>query len=168
MTKQIDIIYLDMDGVISDFMSKYQEVNGSWKRDHEGRASTGWQNFCEGGYFAELDPWPGGTLLMSFLDSIRSDVPVEILTSTGGAQFHDQVRADKIRWCERQGIPYKVNAVPGRWTKRDWATPTALLIDDTEDVIEQWREAGGIGILHVTLEQTMVELSELFKTENQA
>jgi len=162
MTKTIDRIYLDMDGVISDFMSKYREVNGDWKRDHEGKKSEGWRRFCENGYFAQLNPWPGGRMLMNYLDYIRGDVPVEILTSTGGADFHDKVTADKRFWCQMQGIGYKVNTVPGRWLKKDWATPTALLIDDTADVIDDWRAAGGVGILHVNLQDTITQLNALF------
>ena len=148
MMTTIDVIYLDMDGVLSDFMSKYRELNGEFKRDGEGKKSTAWNDFCEGGHFANLDTWPGCTELIEFIESIRGDVRVEILTSTGGAYHHQQVEADKKRWCEERGIFYKVNAVPGRWKKKEWATPRSILIDDTEDVIRDWTLAGGMGILH--------------------
>jgi len=147
MTK-IDTIYLDMDGVLSDFMSKYRQLNGDWKRDGEGKRSTAWNDFCTGGHFAKLDAWPGCNELIEFVETVRGDVNVEILTSTGGRYHHDQVEADKKTWCEERGIFYKVNAVPGRWTKKDWARPTAILIDDTQDVIVDWNAAGGLGILH--------------------
>jgi hypothetical protein len=162
MTKMIDRIYLDMDGVISDFMSKYREVNGEWKLDQEGKKSDAWRNFCENGYFAQLNPWPGGRMLMNYLDYIRGDIPLEILTSTGGPDYHNKVTADKRLWCHLQGITYKVNTVPGRWLKKEWATPTALLIDDTADVIDAWRAAGGVGILHVNLQDTVTQLNAIF------
>jgi hypothetical protein len=38
--------------------------------------------------------------------------------------------------------------VPGKRLKRNFAAPDKIIIDDTEVVIDQWREAGGIGILH--------------------
>ncbi len=155
-TMRIDTIYLDMDGVLSDFMGRYRELNGDWKRDREGKQSNAWADFCTGRHFATLETWPGAADLLQFVGGLT--VNVEILTSTGGAEFHDMVAEDKSRWCEDHGIFYKVNAVPGRWTKRDWARPTAVLIDDTEDVIEQWRAAGGIGILHRNVNKTIDEL----------
>jgi hypothetical protein len=160
MMTTIDVIYLDMDGVLSDFMSKYRELNGDWKRDHEGKRSTAWNDFCEGGYFAQLDAWPGCTELIELVEGIRGEVRVEILTSTGGSYHHDRVEADKKRWCEERGIFYKVNAVPGRWTKKDWATPRSILIDDTEDVIRDWTLAGGKGILHRDNDTTIKTLKK--------
>lgn len=158
---RIDTIYLDMDGVLSDFMSRYREVNGEWKRDGEGKSSSGWREFCEGGYFATLDTWPGAADLLQFVAGLS--VNIEILTSTGGAEFHDQVARDKKQWCADHGIFYPVNAVPGRWTKKDWARPTAILIDDTQDVIDGWIQKGGQGILHRSVEQTITEIQQIMK-----
>lgn len=160
MTK-IDTIYLDMDGVLSDFMSMYRQLNGDWKRDGEGKNSTAWHDFCVGGYFAKLDAWPGCNELIEFVEMVRGDCNVEILTSTGGRYHHDQVEADKKTWCEEHGIFYKVNAVPGRWTKKDWARPTAILIDDTQDVIVDWNTAGGVGILHRNNGETFATLKKV-------
>lgn len=164
MTK-IDTLYLDMDGVLSDFMSKFREVNGDWKRDHEGKKSDGWKTFCEGRHFASLDTWPGAPELLQFVGGL--DINVEILTSTGGAEFHEMVREDKISWCEDHGIFYKVNAVPGRWTKKEWARPTAILVDDTKDVIDEWIQNGGIGILHRDVDETIDCLKKLLDSRVQ-
>lgn len=154
---RIDTIYLDMDGVLSDFMSRFREVEGEWKRTPEGMQSDGWARFCESGQFATLDVWPGAPELLEFMGGLQG-INIEILTSTGGSIFHDKVAADKQQWCLDHGIFYKVNAVPGRWHKKDFARPTALLIDDTEDVIEAWTSCGGVGILHLDADQTMHKL----------
>ena len=159
MTK-IDTIYLDMDGVLSDFMARYRELNGEWKQDAEGHRSNNWSRFCEGGHFATLDVWPGWYALTSYIDVIApmEKIRVEILTSTGGAEFHDQVAKDKQTWCLNHGLHYKVNAVPGRWKKLEWARPGALLIDDTVDVINEFNDAGGLAILHTDVDSTIREL----------
>ena len=39
--------------------------------------------------------------------------------------------------------------------------PETVLIDDLKKNIDEWREAGGTGILHVSAEQTLKELREL-------
>lgn len=157
--KKIDTIYLDMDGVLSDFMARFKEVNGNWKRDGEGKKSEGWKNFCEGRHFATLDTWPGAAELLEFV--ANTGVNVEILTSTGGPDYHDIVTEDKMSWCEDHGIFYKVNTVPGRWNKKNYARDTAILIDDTEDVIQEWTQNGGIGILHTDVNKTIDELKNL-------
>lgn len=159
MTK-IDTIYLDMDGVLSDFMSRYRQLSGEWKLDSEGKPSENWSKFCSHGHFANLDVWPGWYALTSYIDLIApmEQIRVEILTSTGGAEFHDQVAQDKQSWCLQHGLRYKVNAVPGRWKKRDWARADAVLIDDTADVVDGFRQAGGLAILHTDVDTTIQQL----------
>lgn len=160
MNSKIEVVYLDMDGVLSDFMSRYREVNGEWKRDREGMQSDGWSRFCKDGHFATLDTWPGWSVLTTYIDALSSirNFRVEILTSTGGPEFHELVTADKTAWCQKHGLPYKVNTVPGRWHKKDFANETSVLIDDTPDVIDQWKANGGIGILHTDANQTITQL----------
>lgn len=168
MKPKIDCIYLDMDGVLSDFMGRFRELNGDWKRDAEGKNSKGWHDFCTGGHFATLNTWPGGSVLVAWLKKHQAKLhfELEILTSTGGDVYHDQVAADKLRWCRDHDIDFKVNAVPGRWHKKELARPGAILIDDTTDVIEDWIEAGGTGILHRDLETTINRLKDLLDIEH--
>ena len=45
--------------------------------------------------------------------------------------------------------------------KRQYAAQNHILIDDYLDNIKEWREDGGIGILHVTVGQTIKELKQL-------
>lgn len=156
-----------MDGVLSDFMSRYRELNETWERTPEGLKSEGWRHFCEGGYFATLDTWPGWNILTQCVDelAVQHGFTVEILTSTGGAEFHEQVARDKQTWCKNHGLTYKVNAVPGRWTKKDWARPDTVLIDDTEDVVQGFRSAGGVAILHRNVDETLTLLHKMLDTQ---
>ena len=45
--------------------------------------------------------------------------------------------------------------------KKDFATPTSILIDDRLDNIIGWRDAGGIGIHHVNTKHTIDQLKVL-------
>ena len=45
--------------------------------------------------------------------------------------------------------------------KQELATPNAILIDDREDNIERWIEAGGIGIRHTSAASTIKKLNQL-------
>ena len=45
--------------------------------------------------------------------------------------------------------------------KKDYANENSILIDDRSKNIDQWRAAGGIGILHTDAASTIEKLKEL-------
>lgn len=142
-------IYLDMDGVISDFHKKYVElfnVHPSGYRERKEEENGYWDQFVNDKNFEKLDWYPGGVELLAFIQQL--DIPVEILTSSGGKKHHEAVAAQKKVWLNKHGFTYPVNVVAGRDKKAHFATHDSLLIDDTADVIEGFVAAGGIGILH--------------------
>ena len=89
------------------------------------------------------------------------NVPVEILSSSGGVRFHEEVKNQKKFWLKSQGITYKANIVPGRKRKAEYAKTNVVLIDDTDEVITQFNAAGGIGILHRDAKETIKTLESL-------
>lgn len=151
-------VYLDLDGVIANFEKRFielfQESPGEFRDRKEW--STNWTTFIEGKHFETLDWWPGGQELLDYL--IRNNVDVEILSSSGGNKFHDKVVEQKLVWLEKNHISYKANVVAGRKKKAEFATPDSILIDDTDDVIKAFREAGGIGIHHKDIGNTLMLL----------
>jgi len=160
-------LYLDMDGVIANFEKRYEELFSQTPAEGRDLKQFGrnWPIFVNGDNFATLEKWPGADELLEFVEYIRNNhgVEVEILTSSGGHTFHDEVSGQKTRWLATHGITYKPNIVPGRVHKSKYATPDTVLIDDTPDVIENFNAAGGIGILHKDLGQTFEQLKTLLK-----
>jgi len=47
------------------------------------------------------------------------------------------------------------------FNKKNYADKSNILIDDRADNIQQWKDAGGIGILYQSAEQVMKELDKL-------
>ena len=154
-------IYLDMDGVIANFEKRYielfREAPNACHRDRK-EFSANWKIFIAGKHFEDLDWWPGGPQLIDYLAKNRLDV--EILSSSGGNKYHDMVVLQKKKWIETFNLPetWPVNIVAGRKKKAEYATPDSILIDDTQDVIEAFREAGGIGIHHKDVGNTIMLL----------
>lgn len=155
------IIYLDMDGVLCNFERRYfqlyNELPGSM-RDRKD-FNLHWQHFIDTKQFETLEWYPGGKELVLFCLE-QDDIPVELLTSSGGVKNHDEVARQKRVWLDNNGLgKLKANVVAGRKHKAEYATPNAILIDDTQDIIQSFNAAGGIGILHKEIGNTLMMLS---------
>ena len=151
-----------MDGVLTDFEKRYEELFGVRPDEVQHRTKHFWENwesFILGGNFKTLDRHAGADKLLHFVHELR--VPVEILTSSGGEKFHDEVEKQKIVWLCNNTIPYKANVVPGGKKKAQFAKPWNVLVDDTPHVVEAYRAAGGTAILHFDVDVTIAELARL-------
>jgi phosphoglycolate phosphatase-like HAD superfamily hydrolase len=157
----IEKIYLDMDGVLCDFEKQFTGLYGEESLKNRDRKlwSEDWPNFIERKQFEELPKFPGCDELLEFVR--KFPVEIEILTSSGGTKFHEQVREQKKVWLKKYCIAYKPHVVPGRKHKKEYATPETILIDDTPDVIDSFNKAGGIGILHKDVKETIKTLETL-------
>jgi hypothetical protein len=158
-------IYLDMDGVVANFEKRYIELfneSPGSSRDRK-EFSNNWTKFIEGKNFETLDWWPGGPELITYLGKNFSVDSVEILSSSGGNKYHDEVEIQKKVWVKRMNLSekWKVNVVAGRKLKAEYATPDSILIDDTLDVIQAFNVAGGIGIHHKDVGNTIMLLDIL-------
>ena len=145
---KISMIYLDMDGVIADFVKRYKEMYHMEPREAEKNKKFDhfFDQFIETDQFATLDLMPGAMQGIEFLR--KAPVPTQLLSSTASPARHDEIAKQKLIWLQTHGITFKPNLVPGKKHKKEFAKPDALLIDDTESVIDDWKKAGGIGILH--------------------
>lgn len=159
----ISTIYLDMDDVLTDFSNTYHKVIGIDPRTiTPDEWADNWGKWVEGGYFVSQPMLPGANNLLCYIAALG--VKTEILSSTGGPDYFDQICDQKKRWLERWGIPYHANFTPGKKFKSEFATPHRLLIDDKESIIVKFREAGGHGVVHRgDMNLTILELDSLLE-----
>lgn len=157
-----------MDGVLTDFDKEYFKVNGIApslaRRDTKGTDEY-WDKFVKSNSFEKLDYWPGAKTLLNVIAILNTDpnVQVEILSSSGGPKYHDEVAKQKIKWLKDHNIFYKANIVSGRSKKKTYADKYSVMIDDTKDVIDDFIAAGGHAILHENVNDTVPKLMEFYK-----
>jgi hypothetical protein len=147
-----------MDGVIADFVKRYKELYRMEPKEAEKhkRFDGFFNEFIATGQFATLDLMPDAMMGVEFLR--KAPVPTQILSSTANQERFDAISKQKMVWLHTKGISFNPIFVPGKKLKYKYATPTSIIIDDTESVINDWREAGGIGILHKDWETTLAIL----------
>jgi len=145
---KISCIYLDLDGVVADFVKRYKELYRMEPKEAEKnkKFDSFFDEFIGTNQFATLDLMPGAMEGIEFLR--KCSVPTQILSSTANEARYDDISKQKMIWLQTHGITFTPNFVPGKKHKYKYAAPDKIIIDDTESVIEDWRKAGGIGILH--------------------
>lgn len=166
-------VYLDMDGVIADFHSKYVEIKGNSEwcdikfhqlvEDHR--------------IFRNLNWMPRGQLLANTLLSWRElgMIDLEILSSCGtwNVRFAPKSAEQKTHWLNERGFAnVKKNFVHSFACKKRFATPDSVMIDDRHDVVDGFNSAGGIGLLYTdegyisTMQHLATLISERHKHAN--
>ena len=137
----INHIFLDLDGVISDFDDVYKRYTPeSWREQH-------FRSFVLEQGFIKLKKLPDADLLLEYLDSL--EIPITILSSAGGFdEFYHDIVLQKQLWLADNNIKYPALVVPSKSHKKLYARRDALLIDDLPINIQDFVSAGGIGIVH--------------------
>lgn len=148
-------IYCDMDGVLVDFDKGYFDLTG---KDIRGTYSTTpefWAPIDKKGvdYWINLEWKPDGKELWDYIKKYNPS-----LLSSPSKQMHSRV--GKAKWVEKE-LPGVHLILRSAERKQDFADENSILIDDRESNVEQWREAGGIAILHTSTADTIKELQTL-------
>lgn len=156
------MIYIDMDGVVADFKSLIVETTGVdkttpefWKELSEMQSPYYWLPTLEGSKKAvnkiKKLAKEFGLTKPQFLTSLP------IITGNLATSHRD-----KVEWVFDNIGEYQVNVVHDWRLKKNFIfSPYDILIDDSERNCKDWKEAGGIAILHESWDKTILELKRL-------
>lgn len=144
-----------MDGVLTDFIKGYYELTG---RDITGEfhdSNEFWDPINDAGYdfWINLEWQKDGKKLWNYISKYNP----EILSAPSR---QDESRIAKHDWVKRE-LPGTHLILRTPKNKVEFATPDSVLIDDRDSNIKNWNDAGGIGILHISAENTIKELKKL-------
>jgi predicted kinase len=150
-------LYCDMDGVLVDFERGYNDLTG---KKTPGVDSTYdkddfWGAITKAGakFWAELNWMPDGQQLWDYINQYNP----KLLTAPSREKSSE---IGKQEWINKN-LPSTPVIFKQAKDKKDLAEPNAILIDDRKDNIQQWVDAGGIGIRHTSTASTIKQLQQL-------
>lgn len=141
-------LYIDMDGVVSDFERRFRmeySFGSGFNRDAFNR-------FVSRKEFETLGKLQSVSGLLDNIIWLRNanNVSISFLTSAGNHDDVVEVTRQKRFWLDTNGFrEFPLICVKHKGYKKDFATPLAVLIDDTLSNVEDFIAAGGKGI-HVS------------------
>lgn len=150
-------VFIDSDGVIADFDSRAVELLGGRQIADVPKGALWATIERSGNFFESLALMPGAERLVQYISDNFEDYSV--LTATGYTP--KDAAAQKRRWYARHFPNLMVHVVDKSPDKAAmFAGPRAILIDDRAKSIDPWVAAGGIGIFHTSVEDTIRQLAQ--------
>jgi hypothetical protein len=149
-------IYCDMDSVLVDFDRGYQELTGMTSQQADAKGvETFWDPISKAGakFWITLQWMPDGKQLWDYIKKYNP-----ILLSAPSRE--ESSKLGKRVWVKRE-LPGAKLILKYASQKQEYASPTSILIDDRQKNIDQWKAAGGIGILHTNTANTIKQLKQL-------
>jgi hypothetical protein len=149
-------IYCDMDGVLVDFDQGYKNLTGKSTEEANAQGDeTFWNPIKQAGagFWIKLKWMPDGQQIWDYINKYTP-----ILLSAPSKEESSKI--GKRVWVKRNLPGVKLILRPAS-QKQQFSGENQILIDDRESNIEQWKNKGGIGILHTSAANTIKQLKEL-------
>lgn len=148
-------LYVDLDGVLTNFNKGYQDLTGVDLSKESYEDEEIWKQIDSAGcdFWINLEWTNDGKKLWNYIEKYEP----QILSSPSKK---DSSRVGKHKWVNRE-LPGTHLILRSAGNKKEFASTNSILIDDREKNINDWKMSGGIGILHTSADDTIKELKEL-------
>lgn len=153
-------VAVDLDGVLADFDAYARTVFDAPMPSGGGSAlmAARWSALAKRPrFYRDLELMPGALDLWEHIRTVAEQV--YILTAIPRRASLPHAERDKRAWVARHlGEGVEVRIGPYSHDKWRHARPGDVLIDDRESNVRDWGRRGGLGIVHVTNEETVAAL----------
>lgn len=136
-------IYIDLDGVVADFVLHYEIFYKAPISDRD-LLDENKKTFSKNQFFLNLPVIEEGIKLVKHLDTLNADI--KILTAVGDNDISENT-AYKAMWVIKNIGGHKFHWVKKSNEKAVFAHENAFLVDDREKSLDPFLDAGGNGFL---------------------
>ena len=148
-------IYCDMDGVLTDFDSRFKYFSNMDPRAYEDKyGKEKFWDLIDGKigvrFWTGMEWMPEGEKLWDYIKKYNP-------TLLSAPSRQNESRLGKRLWA-KNNLPCVKLILANASAKQNYSGKNKILIDDRESNIEQWRSKGGIGILFKSTQQVIDEL----------
>jgi 5'(3')-deoxyribonucleotidase len=140
-----------MDGVVADFDTKAEEIIGYQHPSHTRWPDEDWRKILDyPRFYRDLPLCEGALDLVTHALHIAHNNQMEVKFLTAIPKDNDFPWAfyDKVEWARKYFPMIPVFFGPYSHDKKHHVKTGDILIDDRITNIQDWNEAGGLGILH--------------------
>jgi 5'(3')-deoxyribonucleotidase len=161
-------IYVDTDGVLSDFINSVSKITGIPRKELDiGRSWPDeiWKKVSKHqDLYRRLDVHPGAYDLTGYLVALKAKRPFKLvnLTARPRRETFPTAEKDKKKWVAEKFFGVYKCIVCLRKEKQNYAKPGDILIDDTEKNCIEWRKAGGDAVLYKEFHKFVPAFEKLF------
>lgn len=142
------LVFIDMDGVVSDFDEHIVNCYGKPMDQMSGSEKDQfWKIDCAAKqFFANSPPISEGVAMVKRFRELG--IPLCFLTSTGGGEQHTEIARQKLHFLREHGMGrLPVAFATGTASKAAFANKNTVLIDDRQKVVTAFAESGGKAFL---------------------
>lgn len=163
-------IFLDMDGVVADWMAFVRDVVGRDLPEGQRWPDEDWRQLIQvQRIYRDLQPLPYAQELVARVLTLSraNDYEVKFLTAVPRRNDFPHAFEDKVHWANHYFAGIPVWFGPYSQDKQRRAAPGQVLIDDRISNIHEWNAAGGYGIHHVGDHRATLQILRDFLQQNQ-
>jgi hypothetical protein len=152
------IIYCDMDGVLTDFVSRFEYFSGMSPDEYNTQyGDVKFWNLIDKkigeGFWSGMEWMVDGKQLWTYIKKYNP-------TLLSAPSNDSTSRLGKKQWVQKH-LPKSKLILSKASEKKNYSGKSHILIDDRMDNIQDWRNEGGIGILHTSTTDTIQQLKKL-------
>lgn len=154
-------IFCDMDGVLTDFVGRCKELLSIDIFKHQekyGMASI-WPHINKHGikFWTHISWMPDGRELWGYVKQFPNTV---VITAVPAYKESRYPKNGKDIWIDQNLGVQVFRSIGRRKDKIKRCRFGYILIDDFEKTVQEWRDRGGIGIVHTSAQNTIAQLEK--------
>jgi 5'-nucleotidase len=163
------MLYLDMDGVVANFEGwAADSIGPTWKQEIDKPDWGSFGNFPN--LYLNLPKMINADSLYHECCALVGEDRVQFLTALPrrAQPIFPNAARHKVEWIKKNISPKaRVHFGPYAVDKQlHVRSPEDILVDDMKINIDQWNKAGGIGILHTSAANSILQLNKIMKVRN--